>query len=145
MHQIFFPTVVFGVHVDDLSYSAEGVEQEEVVGLLLQVHTKVQEGMRDQVELMVSHPKTAALASTQELADKIAVAIGIPAGVAMCKKLGVDYRLFRGGLGTPTSTKQKEGRARVKAKVSKKPRTRGRTSRVKQEQKQVASRREQRP
>ncbi len=56
--------MVFGVHVDDLSYSAEGGEQEEVVELFVQVHTKVQEGMRDQVELKVSLPKTAALAST---------------------------------------------------------------------------------
>ena len=50
MHQIFelFPTVLFGVHVDDLSYSAEGGDQEEVVELLGQVHMKVQEGMRDQ-------------------------------------------------------------------------------------------------
>ena len=79
-----------------------------MVELLLQVHTGVQEGMRDQVELMISHPKTAALASTQELAEKIAVAIGIPAGAVMCKKLGVDYRLFGGGgLGALTSAKPK--------------------------------------
>jgi hypothetical protein len=40
MHQIFeqFPQVVFGIHVDGLSYSADGDEQEKVVELLHQVH-----------------------------------------------------------------------------------------------------------
>ena len=100
MHQIFelFPKVVFGVHVDD----TQGEQQEEVVEMLRLVHERVQEGMRDQAELMVSHPKTAALASTQGLADKIAIAIGFPAGVVVCKKFGVDYRLFGSGQGTTT-------------------------------------------
>ena len=58
MHQIFelFPKVVFGVHVDDFSYSTEGEQQEEVVEMLRLVHERVQEGMRDQAELMVSPP-----------------------------------------------------------------------------------------
>ena len=36
MHQIFelFPKVVFGIHVDDFSYSTEGEEQEDVVEML---------------------------------------------------------------------------------------------------------------
>ena len=59
---------------------------------------------------MVSHPKTAALASSQGLADKIAEAIGIPEGVVVCKKLGVDYRLFGGGQGTPTPAAVGTGR-----------------------------------
>ena len=53
--------------------------------------------MRDQVELMVAHSKTTAVASSEEMAHKIAQAIGIPKGVVVCKKLGVDYRLFGGG------------------------------------------------
>jgi hypothetical protein len=57
---------------------------------------KVQDGRRDQVELMVAHSKTTAVASSEEMAQKIAQSIGIPKGVVVCKKLGVDYRLFGG-------------------------------------------------
>ena len=46
-----------------------------------QVHEKVQDGMRDQVELMVAHAKTTAVASSEEMACKIAQAIGITQGV----------------------------------------------------------------
>ena len=36
MHQIFeqFPQVVFGIHVDDLSYSTDGEDPDQVVDML---------------------------------------------------------------------------------------------------------------
>ncbi len=68
--------------------------------MLSKVHGKLQEGLRHEVELQVAQAKTAAVASSKEVADKIAQAIGIPQRVAVCKKLGVDHRLFDGGEGT---------------------------------------------
>ena len=84
-HQIFeqFTQVIFGVHVDDLTYSTDGEDQDTVVDILQQVHVKLQDRMREQVELMVAHPKTTAVGSSEEVANKLAQAIGIPKGVLM--------------------------------------------------------------
>jgi hypothetical protein len=90
MHQIFeqFPQVIFWVHVDDLSYSTDGEDQDTVVDILQQVHAQIQDGMRDQVELMMAHPKTSALASSEEMAVKLARAIGIPKGRGHVQEVG---------------------------------------------------------
>ena len=50
------------------------------------------------------HNKTIVLASDQVFADRIAQRIGAPGGgVTVCKKLGVDYRLFGGDVRQPVA------------------------------------------
>ena len=89
-HQIFeqFTQVIFGVHVDHRSYSTDGEDQDTVVDILQQVHVKLQDRMREQVELMVAHPKTTAVGSSEEVANKLARAIGIPKRRVDVKKAG---------------------------------------------------------
>ena len=47
MHEIFekYPQVVFGVHVDDLNYSTESEDQQEVAEVLAEVHEEIQKGL----------------------------------------------------------------------------------------------------
>ena len=66
----------------------------EVVELLAVAHEEIQKGLEENVDMQVAHNKTIVLASNQVFADKIAQRIGVPSGVTVCKKLGVDYRLF---------------------------------------------------
>ncbi len=44
--------------------------------------------------MRMAQTKTVVLASSREIADKLASRIGVEKGVAARKKLGVDYRLF---------------------------------------------------
>ncbi len=66
-----YPSVIFGIHVDDLSYSREYGDEDKWTAELAQARERTQEGMRDEVELQVAHAKTAALAKSQSLADKL--------------------------------------------------------------------------
>ena len=107
MHSIFekYPKVVFGIHVDDLSYSTEDPDPEAVCALLAEVHEVMQEGLEENVEMEIAHSKTIVLASNQTVADQIAQRIGASIGVTVCKKLGADYRLFGGQRGNRSDTR----------------------------------------
>ena len=102
-----YPRVVFGIHVDDLSYSTESDDPLEVVESLAVVHEEMQKGLEEKVEMQVAHNKTIVLASNQAFADKIAQCIGVPNGVTVCKKLGVDYTLFGGDVPNPVPAANK--------------------------------------
>ncbi len=49
MHRISeeFPTTVFVIHVDDMSYSRESEDQDELADELARVHRRVQNGSLD--------------------------------------------------------------------------------------------------
>ena len=103
-----YPKAIFTIHVDDISYQVDGKES-EVADEIVKVHREVESALQEKCGLVISTPKTVVLGSTQEIADRVAKAIGLEAGCTLCRKLGADYSLERG----PTANKVKGPKVRV--------------------------------
>ena len=89
-----FPNVIFSVHVDDLGAAAEGDDDDEVAEELCEVVKFVRAELEDKCGLQVADPKTLVAATTEELASKVATAIGGAAESGLVvRKLGADYGL----------------------------------------------------
>ena len=105
-----FPSIRVSVHVDDLGLAAEDEDDDNIAEELCEVVKFVRAELEDKCGLEVADPKTLVAASDQELADKVALAIGGAAESGLVvRKLGADYgfALAPPGAGRPVSRKRR--------------------------------------
>ena len=89
-----FPLARFCLHVDDLTATAEGAADEEVAEQLAQVVAEIKKEVEECCRMKLAKPKTSAVATSLQLAEKVAEAIGGAAEVGLVtRKLGADYGL----------------------------------------------------
>ena len=88
-----FPLITFGVHVDDLTGTGSGEDNEALADEIVLCFEEVGKELIDECGMEFAQHKLAVAASSEQLALAIASRIGAAEAGVSVRKLGADYTL----------------------------------------------------